>query len=92
MITFDTWAAVAQLGRLDLVKLDVEGAELEALRGMAGSLSRLRPRALVVEVKQRVLERAGVDGHEVREYLDRLGYESTGPVLPVANEVYRPRA
>jgi len=89
--TFDAWAADARLRRLDLVKLDVEGAELEALRGMAGSLSRLRPRALVVEVKQRVLERAGVDGDEVREYLDRLGYEATGQVLPVANEVYRPR-
>jgi FkbM family methyltransferase len=89
--TFDAWAAEAPLGRLDLVKLDVEGAELEALRGMAGSLSRLRPRALVVEVKRRVLERAGLDAGEVREYLDRLGYESTGQVLPVANEVYRPR-
>jgi len=88
--TFDAWAAEARLGRLDLVKLDVEGAELEALRGMAGSLSRLRPRALVVEVKRRVLERAGLDADEVREYLDRLGYESTGQVLPVANEVYRP--
>jgi FkbM family methyltransferase len=90
--TFDAWAAEAGLGRLDLVKLDVEGAELEALRGMGGSLSRLRPRVLVVEVKQRVLERAGVGGDKVREYLDRLGYESTGQVLPVANEVYRARA
>jgi FkbM family methyltransferase len=90
--TFDAWAAAARLGRLDLVKLDVEGAELEALRGMAGSLSRLRPRALVVEIKQRVLERAGVDGDEVRQCLDRLGYQATGQVLPVANEVYRPRA
>jgi hypothetical protein len=46
----------------------------------------------VVEVKRRVLERAGVDGDEVHQYLDRLGYESTGLVLPVANEVYRRRA
>jgi FkbM family methyltransferase len=92
LTTFDAWAAEAHLERLDLVKLDVEGAELEALRGMAGSLGRLRPRALVVEVKQRVLDQAGVDGDEVREYLNRLGYQSTGQVLPVANEVYRPRA
>ena len=88
--TFDAWAADVRLERLDLVKL--EGAELEALRGMAGALGRLWPRALVVEVKQRVLERAGADGDEVRKYLDRLGYESTGQVLPVANEVLRPRA
>ena len=90
--TFDAWAAEAHLERLDLVKLDVEGAELEVLRGMAGSLGRLRPGALVVEVKQRVLDQAGVDGDEVREYLNRLGDQSTGQVLPVANEAYRPRA
>jgi hypothetical protein len=81
---------VARLERLDLVKLDVEGSELEALRGMAGSLRRLRPRALVVEVKQRVLDRAGVDGDEIHLLLSRLGYASTGQVLPVANRVYRP--
>ena len=90
--TFDAWVAEARLERVDLVKLDVEGTELEALRGMAGALGRRWPRALVVEVKQRVLERAGVAGDEVREYLDRLGYQSTGQVLPAANEVYRPRA
>jgi Methyltransferase FkbM domain len=78
--------------RLDLVKLDVEGAELAALKGMAGTLTRLRPRALVVEVKDRVLDRAGVDGDEVRDLLERLGYQPTGQVLPVANEVYRPVA
>jgi FkbM family methyltransferase len=89
--TFDTWAVEARVARLDLVKLDVEGSELAALQGMAGCLRRLRPRALIVEVKQRVLDRAGVDGGEVRELLSRLGYESTGQVLPVANEVYRPR-
>ena len=57
---------------------------------MAGSLRRLHPRALVVEVKQRVLDRAGVDGDEIHRLLSRLGYVSTGQVLPVANRVYRP--
>jgi hypothetical protein len=64
--------------------------ELAVLQGMAGSLRRLRPRALVVEVNQRVPDRAGVDGDEIRELFSRLGYESTGQVPPVANERYRP--
>jgi hypothetical protein len=46
----------------------------------------------VVEVKDRVLERAGVDGDEDRGLLGRLGHEPTGQVLAVANEVYRPAA
>jgi FkbM family methyltransferase len=33
--------------RIDLVKLDVEGADLRALRGMAATLARCRPRLLI---------------------------------------------
>jgi hypothetical protein len=47
--------------------------------------------AVLLRVKQRVLDRAGVHGGQVRALLDRLGYERTGQVLPVANELYRPR-
>lgn len=36
-------AVLDGLDRLDLIKLDVEGADLHALRGMAGTLARLRP-------------------------------------------------
>src|SRR5260370_21224057 len=36
------------LGRLDLVKLDVEGADIHAIEGMAGLLERCRP-ALLIE-------------------------------------------
>jgi FkbM family methyltransferase len=35
--------ALADLDRLDLVKLDVEGADIHALEGMAGLVERLRP-------------------------------------------------
>jgi len=33
-----------------------------------------------------------VTGPWVAKYLDRLGYESTGQILPVADEAYRLRA
>jgi FkbM family methyltransferase len=44
----DDVAELAALARLDLVKIDVEGSDLRALRGMAGLLDRHRP-ALIVE-------------------------------------------
>ena len=75
VINFDTWAAEHRVERLDLVKLDVEGAELAALQGMAGALTRLRPRALLVEVKDRVLDRAGVDAtRSARPFIDSATY------------------
>jgi FkbM family methyltransferase len=50
------------LDRLDLVKLDVEGADIHALRGMAGLLERFRP-ALFVEC------------HDVYGYYERADLE-----------------
>jgi FkbM family methyltransferase len=49
--------------RIDLVKLDVEGADLHALRGMAGLLARCRP-ALLIE------------DHSIYGYYDRADLEA----------------
>jgi len=43
----DTLDDFAFIDRLDMVKLDVEGADLHALRGMSGLLTRFRPAMLV---------------------------------------------
>ena len=87
--SFDAWAEEARLDRLDVVKLDVEGAEPQVIEGMRASLKRLRPRALTVEVKDRVLDRSGVGEAELRELLASCGYRSSGQVFH-SNEVFRP--
>jgi FkbM family methyltransferase len=89
--TFDAWAAETGLERLDLVKIDVEGAEPLVLRGMAESLDRLRPRALIVEMKAATLERAGTDAGVVWEMLTRHGYGAAGRPLLFHNQVVRRR-
>jgi FkbM family methyltransferase len=66
------------IGRLDLVKLDVEGADLHALRGMAGLLERHRP-VLFIE------------DHSVYGYFERADLETTlvdlGYTFEVAHSV-----
>jgi FkbM family methyltransferase len=54
------------LGRLDLVKLDVEGMELEALRGGRNVLARHRPIVLVEVIKS--------DRTALEAFLAELGY------------------
>jgi FkbM family methyltransferase len=88
--TFDAWADGAGLDRLDVVKLDVEGAELDVLRGMRATLTTLRPRVLVAEVKQRILDRAGVGADELRGFLADAGYIPSGTAFD-ANEVFTPQ-
>lgn len=65
--SFDSWAIEAGLDRLDVIKLDVEGSELEVLQGMRKSLDRFRPRFVVCETS--------LDG-KVSAFLESCGYQA----------------
>jgi FkbM family methyltransferase len=91
LLTFDGWAAGAGLDRLDVVKIDIEGAEILALRGMRETLRRLRPRVLAIEVKDVVMARGPGDEAALHTLLAGCGYVSHGqPERHV--EVFRPAA
>jgi len=62
-------------GPVDVVKLDVEGSELAALRGMERLLEREdAPRALFVECHPQLLARAGSSRDELLTWLHAAGY------------------
>jgi hypothetical protein len=81
IIRFDDWACETQLGRLDVVKIDVEGHELSVLNGMCASLTRHRPRLLILEIVESHLQRAGTTPREVTELVDGFGYEPVGATI-----------
>lgn len=91
VLTLDGWAAGAGLDRLDVVKIDIEGAEILALRGMRDTLHRLRPRVLAIEVKDVVMARGPGDEAALHALLADCGYVPHGqPERHV--EVFRPVA
>src|SRR5262249_52767986 len=55
-----------ELARVDLIKIDVEGMELEAIEGAETSLTRSRPILIVESIK--------TDKAELRAALERRGY------------------
>jgi len=61
--------AIDDLGlrRLDFIKIDIEGMEMEALLGAAGSIERHRPQMLIEKIKS--------DESEVSEFLIDAGYQ-----------------
>ncbi len=61
-VTLDSF----ELARIDLIKIDVEGMELEALEGGKASLERCRPVLLVESLKS--------DKVKLRAVLEQLGY------------------
>lgn len=86
---FDVWATEAGLSRLDIVKIDVEGAEPLVLAGMRASLERLRPRAIIIELKHAILRRGGTSVEEVHRVLADARYVVAAE-LEFSNVVYRP--
>jgi FkbM family methyltransferase len=100
VVRFDDWAAARPLARLDIVKIDVEGGEMDVLAGMTASLRSLCPRLIVVEVVEKFLRRSGTSSAALDEFLSTHGYRTDGPAVSEIvqgavgpwwpNAVYRP--
>jgi FkbM family methyltransferase len=65
------------LRQLDVLKLDVEGAELSVLTGASGILRQQRP-LLLLELNDKALRLQGSSGAAVVEYLRAFDYEIYG--------------
>jgi FkbM family methyltransferase len=83
VIRLDDWARENSLDRLDIVKLDIEGSESAALAGAAHTLTRLQPRAVLVEDKREDQRR------HLYDVLNGLGYRPSGRVFD-HNALFRP--
>lgn len=61
---------------IKLIKMDIEGHELYALRGMTKILSSLHSLAVFVEVRDSFLHAAGNSKEELFEFMNSLGFNS----------------
>ncbi len=62
------------LSDVNAIKIDVEGYEMAALRGMEATIQGCRPRIVLVETVGANLERAGNEASEIDELMTSYGY------------------
>ncbi|HET9744947.1 MAG TPA: FkbM family methyltransferase [Chitinophagaceae bacterium] len=89
VITIDKWFESSGLSRVDLIKLDVEGSELDAVTGMHDILKNFRP-LLIVEINPGTLSQFGVTAADIFNKLGQLSFRgflvlSTGFLKPITN-------
>lgn len=73
LTTLDRYWDETKPQRMDLVKIDVEGAELAVLMGARNCLERFKP-YLVIEVQTDTAEAAGYRAAAILEFLEPMGY------------------
>jgi len=73
LTTLDAACAEQGIGRLDLLKIDVEGAELAVLRGGEKTIAAMRP-WIIVEVNRGTSRNAAVRPEQILELLSAHGY------------------
>lgn len=73
VITLDDFCTQQRIDRLDFIKADVEGAELQVLRGGETMLAAHRP-VLQLEIQQPHIAKYGVDAADVVDMLRDLRY------------------
>lgn len=71
--TADRLVALHSLERVDVVKIDTEGADFKVLVGMHATLRRCRPK-IIVELVPQLLKSFAATPSDVFQYLEQLGY------------------
>lgn len=73
-LTFDEFFAREEIGKVDWIKIDVEGAELEVLGGMDVTLKNNPQARMLIELCPGNLERAGSSAETLLSKLRDLGF------------------
>lgn len=66
-------ASDAISGKIALMKIDVEGFEMEVLRGANGVLKSLRP-VIIMEVNNQMLNKQNTSGRDLANHMQAIGY------------------
>jgi FkbM family methyltransferase len=77
---FDALLSPDELSRVRLVKIDVEGFEMNVLRGMEGALQHMQRAAFVIEVTPAWLERNGSSASDLYGFMTRNGWRAGGAI------------
>lgn len=73
LTTLDAYLQEHPVSRIDVVKIDIEGAELPCLKGAARTLERHRP-ILIIEIQEQTSMVAGYHQEDILDYLETFDY------------------
>lgn len=88
LTTMDIWVSQQpNIHKIDLIKIDIEGAELACLQGAKQTLKKFKPK-IIIEIQDFSAERAGYKAIDIIDLLSDLSYEffrieKAGKLIPI---------
>jgi FkbM family methyltransferase len=74
VVTLDDFIKKEGITRIDFLKLDIEGGEIFALRGMSETLNQKIIRNAFIDIHDTILLRNGYKPQEIKKYMIKYGY------------------
>lgn len=73
-VILDDYVKSIDLKRLDIIKIDIEGAEYFAIEGMKNTLKSFKP-IIIMEISEDVLKNSSVNKSDILELMQSLNYQ-----------------
>ncbi|WP_315808894.1 FkbM family methyltransferase [Pseudomonas sp. C9-3] len=73
LMTLDEYLRAHPVERLDIIKIDIEGAELPCLKGAQETLSQFKPQ-IIIELQVETSRAAGYEQTDILNLLEEFGY------------------
>ncbi len=73
-ISIDQYVREKNIEKIDIIKIDIEGAEMYALQGMTETLQNMKP-LVMMELSDDVLPNTEFSKHDVISFMANMGYE-----------------
>ena len=87
VLEYDTLVAMLRVQRVNVLKMDIEGAEFAVIRSWCQRRPAVLPEQLLVEYHERLMEQLSFTRRDSDDCLQRLGYHKVVEVLPRKEEV-----
>jgi FkbM family methyltransferase len=84
--SLDLWVDEKKIEKLHLIKMDIEGGEMDALEGMKNVIQFHRP-GIFIEICNELLQRFGNNSQDIFSFFE--GYQYHGFRINAANEIQK---
>jgi FkbM family methyltransferase len=72
-VSLDDYIEERDISRINLIKIDIEGSEMLAIKGMQSILERFHPKILI-ELKEETFTNSGYQAKDIIDFLAKAGY------------------